>query len=77
MIAPTGGFGPIDLFAAPLDGVRRGVRQHAEAGERMAAGDVSAENMVDLIEANVLVKANIAVLRSADKMIGSWLDAKA
>lgn len=52
------------------------MRQQAESGERIAEGDLSPENMIGLIEAEAMVKANAVVLRSADELLGSLLDVK-
>jgi hypothetical protein len=67
----------INLFAAPLDGIRRGMEQANQAATKIAAGDVSPENVVSQIQAEILVKANAASMRTADEILGTLLDATA
>jgi hypothetical protein len=77
MISPAGASGPKDLFAAPLEGIRRGVAQVGEAAQKIAQGDVSPENVVAQIQGEILVKANAAVLRKTDEILGALLDTTA
>ena len=74
MISSVGSVGRGDLFAAPLEGMRRGVSQANTAAAGIAQGDVSPENMVGLIEAKIQVKASAAAARTADQLIGTLLD---
>jgi hypothetical protein len=74
MISAVGSAGDRNLFSAPLEGIRRGVAQMAEAGEKIANGEVNAENMVELSEAKVMVQANSVSLRAADQTVGSLLN---
>jgi hypothetical protein len=64
------------LFSNPLEGMQRGFKQAADASAKIADGDVSPENMVSMIQAEVLVKANAVVARTADKLLGAFLDTK-
>jgi hypothetical protein len=77
MISPAGASGPDNLFAAPLEGIRRGVAQAGDAAVKIAQWDVSPENMIAQLQGEVLVKANAAVLRTADEIFGALLDTKA
>jgi len=62
------------LFAAPREGIARGIQQMNAAAARVAEGDLSPENVVAQIEAEVLVKANVAAARTADEILGSLID---
>jgi len=78
MISPTdSSAGSLNLFAAPLQGIQRGLAQADEAARKIAAGDVSPQNVVDQMEASILVKANVASMRTADEVLGALLDEKA
>lgn len=70
-------FGQLELFEVPRQGLQRAFNQAGEAAARIAEGEVTPDNMVDLLEAEALVKANAAVLRTADDMIGWLFDEKA
>lgn len=63
-----------NLFAAPLQGIQRGMQQMGAAAQRVAEGDVSAANVVQQIEAEMLVKANVVAARTVDEILGSLLD---
>ena len=65
------------LFSAPLNGMRRGLRQFEKASQRLAKGDVSPSNIVSQMEAELLFKANAASIRAADEMIGVLFDERA
>jgi len=65
------------LLSNPLEGMRRGFQQASDASAKIADGDVSPENMVSMIQAEVLVKANAVVAQTADKLLGAFLDTKA
>jgi hypothetical protein len=71
-VAASSHFGQLELFEAPRQGMQRAFAQAGDAAQRIAEGEVTPDNMVDLLEAEALAKANAAVLRSADDMIG-WL----
>lgn len=74
MISPLSAAGSPDLLAAPRQGIERGMRQMAAAAENMANGDISPENVVQQIQAEVLVKANVVAARTADEILGSLID---
>jgi hypothetical protein len=60
-----------------LIGLRGGFGRLDDAANRIARGgadDSLADNMVELVRARADVRTNVAVLRSADDMIGSILD---
>lgn len=63
-----------DLFAAPRQGIQRGFEQLGAAAEQIAQGEISPENVVQQIQAEILVKANVASARTADEILGSLLD---
>jgi hypothetical protein len=67
----------MDLFAAPLEGMRRGIAQANKAAENLASGDISPENVVMQIQAEVLVKANAVAARTAADLLGAIIDLKA
>jgi len=58
-------------------GINAGLGRLDQAAGRIArngAGDDLAGNMVELIRSEQEVRANVAVVRTADEMIGSLLD---
>lgn len=63
-----------DLFAAPRQGIERGIQQMNTAAAAIANGDVSPENVVQEIQAAVLVKANAVSARTAGEILGSLID---
>ena len=66
--------GTPDLFAAPRSGIERGMRQMHDAAQEIAQGEITPENVVQQIQAEVLVKANVMAARTADQILGSLLD---
>lgn len=74
MVSSVTSSGMPDLFAAPRQGIQRGVQQLNAAAEQIAAGDVSPGNVVQQIQAEMLVKANVVAARTADEILGSLLD---
>jgi len=74
MISATSSAGMPDLFAAPLQGMRRGIEQMNAAAQQVAQGDISPDNVVQQIQAEVMVKANAIAARTADEILGSLLD---
>jgi hypothetical protein len=77
MISPIASQGRMDLFAAPLEGMRRGAAQAGQAAQNIAAGDLSPENVVAQIQAETLVKANAIAAKTAAGILGSIIDLKA
>jgi hypothetical protein len=71
-VAASSHYGQLELFEAPRQGMQRAFAQAGDAAQRISEGEVTPDNMIDLLEAEALAKANAAVLRSADNMIG-WL----
>jgi hypothetical protein len=67
----------VDAISQSLTGVNAGFGRLDHAAGRVArdggAGDL-AGNVVDLMRARQDVRANVAVVRAADEMIGSLLD---
>lgn len=74
MISSINSSGMPDLFAAPLQGIQRGVDQLNTAAQAVAQGDISPGNVVQQIQAEMLVKANVVAARTADQILGSLLD---
>jgi hypothetical protein len=60
-----------------VQGIRRAINQADKAGENIAAGQIEPDNMIDLLQAAILVKANAATLKTADEMLGAILDTRA
>ena len=69
--------GQLELFEAPRQGMQRAFSQAADSAERIADGEITPDNMVGLLESEALARANAAVLRTADDMIGWLFDEKA
>ena len=63
-----------DLFAAPRQGIERGIQQLNTAAGRIAQGDLSPGNVVQIIEAEMLVKANAVTARTAGDILGSLIN---
>jgi hypothetical protein len=64
------------LLSNPMEGIRRGFQQASQASAKIADGDVSPENEVSMMQAEILVKANTVVAKTADKLLGAFLDTK-
>lgn len=67
----------MDALSSAVQGVRTGVeRLDRAAGHiaRDAAGTGLAEHMVELLRARHEVRANVAVARTADDLVGTLLD---
>ncbi|MEN6526318.1 MAG: flagellar hook protein FlgE [Candidatus Polarisedimenticolia bacterium] len=67
----------IDAVSSALGGIAQATRDVAQVAQR-TAGSPDPErlpsDMVSLHQDGVAVKANVAVIRAADEMIGSLLD---
>jgi len=74
MIAGVQSSRVLGMFGSSLDGMRRSQRNLEEAAHGIARGELSPERMVSLIEAEGSFKANAAVMRTADRMVGTILD---
>ena len=77
MISPLGSQPRMDLFAAPLEGMRRGAARLNATAENIARGEVTPENAAGLIQAGILAKANAVAVRTADEILGTLLDTTA
>lgn len=66
-----------DLFAAPLEGMRRGMERTNRAAENLAEGEITPENVVGLMQGEALVKANAAYFRTVENVLGSLLNTRA
>lgn len=69
--------GRSNLFETAASGINRAVSKANAAGAQLANGEIDPQPVVDLMEAKASVKANAMVMRTADEMLGSLLDAKA
>ncbi|HEU5078237.1 MAG TPA: hypothetical protein VFT72_03455 [Opitutaceae bacterium] len=66
-----------NLFDLAASGMNRAFSKANAAGAQIANGDIEPQPFVDLIEAKASLKANAAVMRTADEMLGTLLDEKA
>jgi hypothetical protein len=64
----------MNLLSAPVEGIRRGVEQANAASQNLANGEISPENMVNLMEGGAVVKANAISLRTGGEIVGTLLD---
>ncbi len=64
-------------FQAPLQGMQRAVGQLNEVADKISQGEITPENMVSTMEANILFKANAQVVRAQDEMLGTLFNKKA
>lgn len=67
----------VNLFEAPLNGMRKGLRQFEKSSQRLAKGGVAPEAIVSQLEADLIFRANAASMRAADEMIGVLFDERA
>lgn len=77
MISPTGtGTGPSTsyYFGSAMKGMTRSVEQFNKAAGKIASGDLSPENMVDMMQSEKMVKASTVALRTQDEVIGTLLN---
>lgn len=61
----------------PQQGIERAFAKANAAGQRIAEGDLDPEAFIDLTESEMLVKANAAVMRTGDAMLGTLLNIRA
>ena len=67
--------GPVDsVLGQALLGLDRAFNQADDAARRISGGNVEAEPVIELLAAETAVKANAAVVRSADQMQERMLD---
>lgn len=66
-----------DLYAAPREGIQRGLNRVNAAAGNLAEGKVTPGNMVDVMQAETLVKANAAYLSTVENVLGSLLNTRA
>ena len=67
----------VSAIRQAAQGLDAGFDRLSQAARRIAkngAGDDLAGNMVDILKARQEVRANVAVVRTADEMIGALLD---
>lgn len=74
VISPISRNTEMSLLSAPAEGIRLGMAQAVTAANQISNGEVSPDNVVRLMEANVMVKANAAVLRTGSETVGTLLD---
>ena len=77
MISPSEPRARTDFFAAPLEGIRRGTNRATAAANSLAGGEIDAEQIVELMLAQKVVKANAAYVRTADDLLGTLLNTQA
>lgn len=65
------------IFNHAQAGVQKGQAQVAQAASAIANGDLDPQNLVDLIQGQHTVSANLAVLKTEDEILGTILDTKA
>ncbi|WP_339871623.1 flagellar hook protein FlgE [uncultured Brevundimonas sp.] len=66
----------MQAFAIAAGGIATATARFDASARRTAAGplDTLAEEMVDRLQSEVALKANVAVLKTADRMTGTLLD---
>lgn len=64
-------------FSAAQAGVQRGQALVAQAAQSIAQGEVDPQNMINLIEGQRTVEANLKVLQTEDEILGTILNVKA
>jgi hypothetical protein len=77
MTSSLGQYSPVNPWTAPLQGIRRGVAEMNDAAQKIAEGDVSPDNFVALIQAEIMIKANRVTAETASELVGSLLNRKA
>jgi hypothetical protein len=77
MISSLHSSGRLVVYAAPREGIRRGLARAGAAADAIAKGEATPENMVSLIEAEALVKASAAAARTTDEFTGAMINARA
>lgn len=65
------------LFNSATTGIQRAETQANTAANDIAHGNIDAQSMVSLDEAEIEVKANAASIRTGDEMWGALLNVKA
>ncbi len=67
--------GPVDnVLGQALLGLNRAFDQADGAARRISSGNVETEPVIELLSAETAVKANAAVIRTADEMQERMLD---
>ena len=61
-------------FETSLSGMQKAVSKMDGAAQKMADGDVSPDQVVELTQAAILAKANALTERTADQLYGSMLN---
>lgn len=74
MISPVSRTPEMNLLTAPVEGIQRGMAQVNAAAQNLAAGAITPENMVGMIEGTAVVKANAASLHTSSDIVGTILD---
>lgn len=64
-------------FTAAISGVQRGQALVAQAAQSISEGEIDPQNMINLIEGQRTVEANLAVMRTEDEILGTILNTKA
>ena len=74
MIFPASRTPEMNLLTAPVEGIQRGMAQVDAAAQNLAGGEVTPENMVEMIEGAAVVKANAVSSRTSSDLVGTLLD---
>lgn len=74
MISPVSRTPEMNLLTAPAEGIQRGMAQVNAAAQNMAAGAITPENVVGMIEGSAVVKANAVSSRVSSDLVGTILD---
>ncbi|PTY07442.1 flagellar biosynthesis protein FlgE [Opitutaceae bacterium EW11] len=61
----------------PQQGIDRAFSMANAAGKKLADGDLDPESMIDLDQAQMMVKMNVAVMKTGDEMLGTLLNVRA
>ena len=64
------------LFTSAAQGIHRAMAKANEAGEQVADGELDPESFIELNESELLMKANVATMRTGDEMLGTLLNVK-
>ncbi|MBC2607675.1 flagellar basal body rod C-terminal domain-containing protein [Pelagicoccus albus] len=63
-------------FEKAKEGMDRGSRKLNNAAAKIASGDISPNNIVELACAETMYSANAKVIHTEDEMLGTLLDVK-
>lgn len=64
-------------FSAAQSGVQRGQALVAQAAQSLSQGEIDPQNIINLIEGQRTVEANLKVMQTEDEILGTILNVKA